>query len=112
MDSEQVLGGEPQLVGSFRSSWTGSGGNGPLPSTRCTATNPARWRRPTELLLSHKHPDHPRVALVLVLDLDLDLDLMINDAEPFNSKHRIIDTTGTIHQVVSSATACTTTPVK
>ncbi|MDH6291674.1 hypothetical protein M2275_006612 [Rhodococcus opacus] len=64
----------------------------------------------TELLLSHKHPDHPRVALVL--DLDLDLDLMINDAEPFNSKHRIIDTTGTIHQVVSSATACTTTPVK
>ncbi len=44
--------------------------------------------------------------------LDLDLDLMINDAEPFNSKHRIIDTTGTIHQVVSPATACTTTPVK
>ena len=66
----------------------------------------------TELLLSHKHPDHPRVALVLVLDLDLDLDLMINDAEPFNSKHRIIDTTGTIHQVVSPATAGTTTPVK
>ncbi|MFD7012603.1 PAS and ANTAR domain-containing protein [Rhodococcus jostii] len=47
----------------------------------------------TELLLSHKHPDdHPRVARVL--------DRMITDAEPFSSRHRIIDTTGAIHQVV------------
>ncbi|MGW5151914.1 PAS and ANTAR domain-containing protein [Rhodococcus koreensis] len=43
----------------------------------------------TEPLLSHKHPeDHPH------------LDRLITDAEPSSSKHRIIDTTGTIHQVV------------
>ena len=47
----------------------------------------------TALLLSHKHPeDHPHVARVL--------DRMINAAEPFSSKHRIVDTAGQVHQVV------------
>ncbi len=47
----------------------------------------------TELLLSHKHPeDQSHVARVL--------DRMINDAEPFSSKHRIIDTAGNVRQVV------------
>jgi PAS domain S-box-containing protein len=47
----------------------------------------------TELLLSHKHPeDHPHVARVL--------DRTVNAAEPFSSKHRIIDTTGKARQVV------------
>jgi len=47
----------------------------------------------TELLLSHKHPeDHPHVARVL--------DRMVTDAEPFSSKHRIIDTAGKVRHVV------------
>ncbi|QSE82946.1 PAS and ANTAR domain-containing protein [Rhodococcus koreensis] len=94
MDSEQVFGGgEPQRVGSFRfyldgQRWEWSDTVALMHGYRRGEVTPT-----TELLLSHKHPeDHPHVARVL--------DRMINDAEPFSSKHRIIDTTGKVRQVV------------
>ncbi|ABG99811.1 conserved hypothetical protein (plasmid) [Rhodococcus jostii RHA1] len=93
MDSEQVLVGKAQRVGSFRflldgQRWEWSDAVAQMHGYQRGQVTPT-----TELLLSHKHPDdHPRVARVL--------DRMITDAEPFSSRHRIIDTTGAIHQVV------------
>ncbi|MDF3313410.1 PAS and ANTAR domain-containing protein [Rhodococcus sp. T2V] len=94
MDSEQVFGGgKPQRVGNFRFFLDGQRWEWSDTVAQMHGYRPGEVTPTTELLLSHKHPeDHPHVARVL--------DRMINDAEPFSSKHRIIDTTGTIHQVV------------
>ncbi|MDF3312972.1 PAS and ANTAR domain-containing protein [Rhodococcus sp. T2V] len=94
MNSEQVFGGgAPQRVGSFRFFLDGQRWEWSDTVAQMHGYRPGEVTPTTELLLSHKHPeDHPHVARVL--------DRMINDAEPFSSKHRIIDTTGTIHQVV------------
>ena len=88
-----MFGGEPQRVGSFRFLLDGQRWEWSDAVARIHGYQPGQVSPTTELMLSHKHPDdHPRVARVL--------DRMITDAEPFSSKHRIIDTTGTIHQVV------------
>ncbi|MFC9835493.1 PAS and ANTAR domain-containing protein [Rhodococcus sp. NPDC127530] len=94
MDSEQVFGGgEPQRVGSFRFVLDGQRWEWSDTVAQMHGHRPGEVTPTTELLLSHKHPeDHPHVARAL--------DRMINDAEPFSSKHRIIDTTGKIRQVV------------
>jgi hypothetical protein len=47
----------------------------------------------TELLLTHKHPDD-REAVASALARS------IADAEPFSSRHRIIDTAGAVHHVI------------
>ncbi|PQP23572.1 PAS and ANTAR domain-containing protein [Rhodococcus opacus] len=94
MNSEQVVGGvEPQRVGSFRffldgQQWEWSDAVARMHGYQAGEVTPT-----TELLLSHKHPeDHPHVARVL--------DRMVTDAEPFSSKHRIIDTAGKVRHVV------------
>ena len=93
VDSEQVFGGEPQRVGSFRFFLDGQRWEWSDAVAQMHGYPPGEVPPTTELLLSHKHPeDHPRVARVL--------DRMVNDAEPFSRKHRIIDTAGTVHQVV------------
>ena len=86
-------GGEPQRVGSFRFYLDGQRWEWSDTVALMHGYRPGEVTPTTELLLSHKHPeDHPHVAQVL--------DRMINDAEPFSSKHRIIDTTGKVRQVV------------
>nr|WP_271213051.1 PAS and ANTAR domain-containing protein [Rhodococcus wratislaviensis]GLK39983.1 putative transcription antitermination regulator [Rhodococcus wratislaviensis] len=93
MNSEQVFGGEPQRVGSFRFFLDGQRWEWSDAVARMHGYQPGEIVPTTELLLSHKHPeDHPHVARVL--------DRMISAAEPFSSKHRILDTTGNVHQVV------------
>ncbi|OUS97720.1 PAS and ANTAR domain-containing protein [Rhodococcus sp. NCIMB 12038] len=93
MDPEQVFGDEAQRVGSFRFFLDGQRWEWSDAVARIHGYQPGEITPTTALLLSHKHPeDHPRVARVL--------DRMISDAEPFSSKHRIIDTAGTVHHVV------------
>ncbi|MFC9549930.1 PAS and ANTAR domain-containing protein [Rhodococcus sp. NPDC056960] len=94
MDSEQVLGGgEPQRVGSFRFYLDGQRWEWSDTVAQMHGYRPGEVTPTTELLLSHKHPeDQPNVARVL--------DRTVNAAEPFSSKHRIIDTTGKVRQVV------------
>ncbi|MGW4335172.1 PAS and ANTAR domain-containing protein [Rhodococcus koreensis] len=94
MDSEQVFGGgEPQRVGSFRFFLDGQRWEWSDTVAQMHGYTPGEVTPTTELLLSHKHPeDKPHVARML--------DRLITDAEPFSSKHRIIDTTGNIRQVV------------
>ncbi|MBF6301675.1 PAS and ANTAR domain-containing protein [Nocardia amamiensis] len=85
--------GTPQSVGSFRfwfadQRWEWSdevaGIHGYAPGT-VTPT--------TELLLNHKHPDD-RAAVASALARSIDY------AEPFSSRHRIIDTDGEVHHVI------------
>ncbi|WP_016881705.1 MULTISPECIES: PAS and ANTAR domain-containing protein [unclassified Rhodococcus (in: high G+C Gram-positive bacteria)] len=93
VDSEQVFGGEPQRVGSFRFLLDGQRWEWSDAVAQMHGYQPGEVTPTTDLLLSHKHPeDHPRVARVL--------DRMVTDAEPFSSKHRIIDTTGKVRHVV------------
>ncbi|MGV9869894.1 PAS and ANTAR domain-containing protein [Rhodococcus koreensis] len=94
MNSEQVFGGgEPQRVGSFRFFLDGQRWEWSDTVAQMHGYTPGEVTPTTELLLSHKHPeDKPHVARML--------DRLITDAEPFSSKHRIIDTTGNIRQVV------------
>ncbi|MFE7416208.1 PAS and ANTAR domain-containing protein [Rhodococcus sp. NPDC057529] len=94
MDSEQVFGGgEPQRVGSFRFYLDGQRWEWSDAVAQMHGYRPGEVTPTTELLLSHKHPeDHPHVARVL--------DRMVNEAEPFSSKHRIIDTAGKVRHVV------------
>ncbi|MDJ0419684.1 PAS and ANTAR domain-containing protein [Rhodococcus opacus] len=93
MNSEQVFGGEPQRVGSFRFFLDGQRWKWSDAVARMHGYQPGEIVPTTELLLSHKHPeDHPNVARLL--------DRMISAAEPFSSTHRILDTTGNVHQVV------------
>lgn len=91
---DRVIGmGTPQSVGSFRfwfadQRWEWSdevaGIHGYPPGT-VTPT--------TELLLTHKHPDD-RAAVASALARSIDY------AEPFSSRHRIIDTHGEVHHVI------------
>ncbi|WP_440446541.1 PAS and ANTAR domain-containing protein [Nocardia amamiensis] len=91
---DRVIGmGTPQSVGSFRfwfadQRWEWSdevaGIHGYAPGT-VTPT--------TELLLNHKHPDD-RAAVASALARSIDY------AEPFSSRHRIIDTDGEVHHVI------------
>ncbi|MFC9553941.1 PAS and ANTAR domain-containing protein [Rhodococcus sp. NPDC056960] len=94
MDSEQVFGGgQVQRVGSFRFFLDGQRWEWSDPVAQMHGYRPGEVTPTTELLLSHKHPeDQPHVARVL--------DRTVNAAEPFSSKHRIIDTTGKVRQVV------------
>lgn len=91
---DRIIGtGSPQSVGSFRF-WF---------ADRCWEWSdevalmhgypPGTITPTTELLLTHKHPDdRAQVASTLAKAIAL--------AEPFSSRHRIIDTTGVVHHVI------------
>ncbi|MEV6324033.1 PAS and ANTAR domain-containing protein [Nocardia sp. NPDC051787] len=85
--------GTPQSVGSFRfwfadQRWEWSDEVALIHGYRPGTVTPT-----TELLLMHKHPDD-RAAVASALARSIDY------AEPFSSRHRIIDTTGEVHHVI------------
>ncbi|MFE3228618.1 PAS and ANTAR domain-containing protein [Nocardia sp. NPDC059228] len=91
---ERVMGaGRPQSVGSFRfwfgdQRWEWSDEVAVMHGYRPGAVSPT-----TDLLLSHKHPeDRAQVASMIARS--------VNDALPFSSRHRIIDTDGNVHDVI------------
>lgn len=89
-----VIGrGTPQNVGGFRfwfadQRWEWSDEVAAMHGYAPGAVTPT-----TELLLTHKHPDD-RAAVASALARS------VADAEPFSSRHRIIDTTGSVHHVI------------
>jgi hypothetical protein len=76
---------------------TATAGHGQTPSPASTATNPAKSKPTTELVLSHKHPD----------DLADVKGLLRQSEAPFGSRHRIRTTTGDIRNVVVVGDAVT-----
>ncbi|MBF6204139.1 PAS and ANTAR domain-containing protein [Streptomyces gardneri] len=89
-----VIGrGTPQNVGGFRfwfadQRWEWSDEVAAMHGYAPGAVTPT-----TELLLTHKHPDD-RAAVASALARS------VADAEPFSSRHRIIDTAGSVHHVI------------
>ncbi|MFE7744621.1 PAS and ANTAR domain-containing protein [Nocardia sp. NPDC057455] len=91
---DRVIGtGTPQSVGGFSfwfddQRWEWSHEVAAMHGYRPGSVTPT-----TELLLTHKHPDD-REAVASALARS------IADAEPFSSRHRIIDTAGAVHHVI------------
>lgn len=90
----RVIGmGKPQSVGTFQfrfadQRWVWSDEVAALHGYEPGTVSPT-----TELLLSHKHPeDRAQVANTLANSIE--------NAEPFSSRHRIIDTAGHVHHVI------------
>ncbi|WP_174186623.1 PAS and ANTAR domain-containing protein [Nocardia barduliensis] len=85
--------GTPQSVGSFRFWFADQRWEWSDEVASMHGYAPGTVTPTTELLLTHKHPeDRDAVASALARS--------IADAEPFSSRHRIIDTTGIVHHVI------------
>ncbi|OUS89616.1 PAS and ANTAR domain-containing protein [Rhodococcus sp. NCIMB 12038] len=85
--------GTPQRVGSFRFLLDGQRWEWSDPVAEMHGYRPGEKTPTTELLLSHKHPDDLRHVTAI-------FEKMIDEGQPFSSKHRIIDTAGRVHHVI------------
>jgi PAS domain S-box-containing protein len=90
---DHVLGGTPQMVGSFRfyadqQRWEWSDEVAAI-----HGYGPGEISPTTQLLLTHKHPDdRERVAQVI--------DELLKEGKPFSSRHRIVDRGGRVRHVL------------
>lgn len=94
MSLEQALaGGEPQRIGWFRFYFADERWEWSPQVERMHGYQPGTAHPTTDLVLSHKHPDdYGQVAATL--------DEIRRTAGAFSTRHRIIDTRGTVHHVV------------
>ncbi|MDP7722644.1 PAS and ANTAR domain-containing protein [Mycobacterium sp. TY814] len=87
-------GARPYLnVGSFRFWFVGQRWEWSDEMARMHGYEPDAVEPTTKLLMSHKHPDDR----AHVQDL---LDYALRSGEPFSSRHRFIDTAGTVHDAI------------
>ncbi|WP_068007528.1 PAS and ANTAR domain-containing protein [Nocardia pseudobrasiliensis] len=93
-DLERVVGsGKPQSVGSFRFWFADQRWEWSDEVALMHGYEPGMVEPTTELLLNHKHPDdRAQVATTIARSIER--------AEPFCSRHRIIDTAGRGHHVI------------
>ncbi|MBF4998202.1 ANTAR domain-containing protein [Nocardia sp. BSTN01] len=91
---ERVVGaGDPQGVGRFRFWFAEGRWEWSDEVARMHGYAPGQIEPTTELLLEHKHPDdRDRVEATLVTSVE--------DHAPFSSRHRIVDTDGTVRDVL------------
>jgi hypothetical protein len=91
---DRVIGmGTPQSVGTFRFWFADQRWEWSDEVAFLHGYAPGTVAPTTELLLSHKHPDdRDQVASMLAKSID--------NATPFSSRHRIIDTVGHVHHVI------------
>lgn len=88
-----LAGGEPQRVGSFRFYFADERWEWSPQVERMHGYEPGTAHPTTELVLSHKHPeDYGQVAATL--------DEIRRTSGAFSTRHRIIDTSGAVHEVV------------
>ncbi|MFE7796377.1 PAS and ANTAR domain-containing protein [Nocardia sp. NPDC057440] len=97
VEAEQVIGaGTAQNIGSFRFWFGDQRWEWSDEVAAMHGYQPGEVEPTTTLLLAHKHPDdRDRVAGAIAT--------MIENGEPFSSRHRIIDTGGTEHEVIAVA---------
>ncbi|MEZ0351093.1 PAS and ANTAR domain-containing protein [Mycobacterium sp. pR1184] len=93
-DVEQALaGGAPHRAGWFRFYFSDQRWEWSEQVQRLHGYEPGSVTPTTELVLSHKHPgDRGQVAATI--------DQILNTHQAFSTRHRIIDTSGQVHQVV------------
>ncbi len=93
-DLEQALaGGAPQRVGWFRFYFDNQRWEWSEQVQRMYGYEPGSVIPTTELMLSHKHPDDRGQIAATIDDI-------LNTRKPFSARHRIVDTGGTVHQVI------------
>ncbi|WP_434085251.1 PAS and ANTAR domain-containing protein [Mycolicibacterium goodii] len=88
-----MSGGTPQHIGWFRFYFADQRWEWSAEVQRMHGYEPGTVTPTTELVLSHKHPDDRD-------EVAADIDDMIVKQRAFGRKHRIIDTTGAVHQVI------------
>jgi PAS domain S-box-containing protein len=90
---EQALaGGTAQQVGSFRFYLSDQRWEWSEQVQRMHGYRPGSVTPTTELVLSHKHPEDRRRAAATIEEI-------LHTPRAFNSRHRIIDTDGEVHEV-------------
>jgi hypothetical protein len=90
---EQALAGAPQRVGWFRFYFDDQRWEWSEQLQRMHGYEPGTVTPTTELVLEHKHPNDRR-------EVKKTIDEMLISRRPFSTRHRIVDTHGTVHQVV------------
>ncbi|MGV9408821.1 PAS and ANTAR domain-containing protein [Nocardia sp. NPDC003693] len=96
-EAEAVIGtGTPQAIGSFRFWFADQRWEWSDEVAAMHGYAPGEVEPTTTLLLAHQHPeDRDRVEGAITS--------MIDNGEPFSSRHRIIDTAGDEHEVIAVA---------
>ncbi|MFI9403466.1 PAS and ANTAR domain-containing protein [Nocardia sp. NPDC052316] len=90
---EQIAASSPYLIGSFRFWFADQRWEWSDQVAQLHGYEPGTVTPTTELLLAHKHPDdRDTVAETLAV--------AVSHGDPFCSRHRIIDTAGTMHHVL------------
>jgi PAS domain S-box-containing protein len=91
--AQALAGGTPQHMGWFRFHFADQRWEWSAEVQRMHGYEPGTVTPTTELVLSHKHPDdRDQIAA--------DINDMIVKHRSFSTKHRIIDTTGAVRQVI------------
>jgi PAS domain S-box-containing protein len=90
---EALAGGAPQRVGWFRFYFDDQRWEWSEQVQRMHGYVPGSVTPTTELVLSHKHPDDRGQVAATIDDI-------LNTRRPFSTRHRIIDTSGTVHHVI------------
>ncbi len=90
---EALAGGAPQRVGWFRFYFDDQRWEWSEQVQRMHGYEPGTVNPTTELVLSHKHPDDRAQVAATIDDI-------LNTRKPFSARHRIVDTNGTVHQVI------------
>jgi hypothetical protein len=91
--AKQALAGAPQRVGWFRFYFADQRWEWSEQVQRMHGYEPGTVTPTTELVLAHKHPDdRGQVAATI--------DEMLHTHRAFSTRHRILDTRGTVHHVV------------
>jgi hypothetical protein len=90
---ELALAGAPQRVGWFRFHFDDQRWEWSEQLQRMHGYEPGTVTPTTELVLQHKHPNDRR-------EVKKTIDEMLISRRPFSTRHRIVDTHGTVHQVV------------
>jgi hypothetical protein len=90
---EQALAGSPQRCGWFRFYFEDQRWEWSEQVQRMHGYAPGTVTPTTELVLAHKHPDDRHQVAATIDD-------MLRTHRAFSTRHRIIDTGGTVHQVV------------
>lgn len=89
----QALAGAPQRVGWFRFYFEDQRWEWSEQVQRMHGYEPGTVTPTTELVLAHKHPDDRRQIAETI-------DEMLHTHRAFSARHRILDTSGTVHHVV------------
>jgi PAS domain S-box-containing protein len=90
---ELALAGTPQRVGWFRFYFDDQRWEWSEQLQRMHGYEPGTVTPTTELVLEHKHPNDRRQVKKTIHE-------MLRSRRPFSTRHRIVDTHGTVHQVV------------